>query len=98
MGTPKAGVFAEGSAKVAAASILAAFESTNEPSPYKGNGTCYVEFGNDMVGKVDVDFFSGTSPSGTYTKASVDLAADKQHFGSSREARWFAPGNISNES
>ena len=45
VGTPKAGVFAEGAAKVAAASILAAFEDAVEPSPYKGNGTCYVEFG-----------------------------------------------------
>ena len=90
VGTPKAGVFAEGAAKVAAASIIAEFADGEQPSSYKGNGTCYVEFGNGMVGKVDVDFFSGPSPSGTYTEASVDLVADKEYFGSSREARWFA--------
>src|SRR5258705_268714 len=89
VGTPKAGVFAEGAAKVAAASIIAEFESGEQPSPYKGNGICYVEFGDGMVGKVDVDFFSGPSPFGTYTEASVDLVADKQKFGSSREVRWF---------
>ena len=89
VGTPKAGVFAEGAAKVAAASIIAEFESGEQPSPYKGNGTCYIEFGDGQVGKVDVDFFSGPSPFGTYTEASVDLVADKQYFGSSREARWF---------
>jgi sulfide:quinone oxidoreductase len=89
VGTPKAGVFAEGAAKVAAASIIAEFENSERPSPYKGAGTCYVEFGNGMVGKVDVDFFSGSSPRGSYTEASVELVADKEYFGSSREARWF---------
>jgi len=89
VGTPKAGVFAEGAAKVAAASIIAEFESGEQPSPYKGDGICYVEFGDGRVGKVNVDFFSGPSPHGTYTEASVDLVADKQYFGSSRETRWF---------
>lgn len=90
VGTPKAGVFAEGAAKIAAASIIAEFESGEQPSPYKGDGTCYIEFGNGQVGKVNVDFFSGPSPSGTYTEASVELVADKEYFGSSREARWFS--------
>ena len=89
VGTPKAGVFAEGAAKVAAASIIADFESGEQPSAYKGNGTCYIEFGDGQVGKVEVDFFTGPSPFGTYTEASVDLVADKQYFGSSRESRWF---------
>jgi len=95
VGTPKAGVFAEGAAEVAAASIIAEFEGSDQPSPYKGNGTCYVEFGNGMVGKVEVDFFSGPSPYGRYTKASADLVADKQYFASSREARWFGSETIS---
>lgn len=89
VGTPKAGVFAEGAAKVAAASIIAEFEHGEQPSPYKGDGTCYIEFGNGKVGKVDVDFFSGPAPFGTYTSASFDLVLDKQFFGSSRSARWF---------
>src|SRR5215467_2119500 len=89
VGTPKAGVFAEGAAKIAAESIIAAFERSKEPDSYKGDGICYVEFGDGRVGKVNVDFFSGPSPFGTYTEASVDLVADKQYFGSSRESRWF---------
>jgi sulfide:quinone oxidoreductase len=48
-----------------------------------------VEFGDGRVGKVNVDFFSGPSPFGSYTEASADLVVDKQEFGSSREARWF---------
>ena len=89
VGTPKAGVFAEGAAKVVAKTIIAELEKGQEPSPYKGDGICYVEFGDGRVGKVNVDFFSGPSPFGSYTEASVDLVADKQYFGSSREERWF---------
>lgn len=89
VGTPKAGVFAEGAAKVAAESIIADYENKGAPDAYKGNGTCYIEFGDGRVGKVNVDFFSGPSPSGTYTEASEELVADKEHFGSSRKARWF---------
>jgi sulfide:quinone oxidoreductase len=89
VGTPKAGVFAEGAAKVAAASIIAEFKNGEQPSPYKGNGICYVEFGDGRVGKVNVDFFSGPAPFGSYTEASEDLVADKEYFGSSRIERWF---------
>jgi sulfide:quinone oxidoreductase len=89
VGTPKAGVFAEGAAKIAAESIIATFERGDQPDAYRGDGTCYIEFGGGRVGKVNVDFFSGPSPSGTYTEASVELVADKEHFGSSRKARWF---------
>jgi sulfide:quinone oxidoreductase len=89
VGTPKAGVFAEGAAKVAAASIIAELDNEDQPSPYKGDGTCYVEFGEGLVGKVNVDFFSAPAPFGSYTEASAELVADKEYFGSSRKARWF---------
>jgi sulfide:quinone oxidoreductase len=89
VGTPKAGVFAEGAARVAAASIIAGLEDGKDPEAYKGAGTCYIEFGEGRVGKVNVDFFSGPAPFGSYDEASAELVADKQHFGSSRAARWF---------
>jgi len=89
VGTPKAGVFAEGAAKVAAKTIIAELEKGEQPTPYRGDGVCYVEFGDGRVGKVNVDFFSGPAPFGSYTEASVELVADKQYFGSSREDRWF---------
>jgi sulfide:quinone oxidoreductase len=87
--TPKAGVFAEGAARVAAASILAEHRRGDEPAAYDGAGTCYVEFGDNLVGRVDVNFLSGPSPTGSYTEASAALVAEKQQFGSSRRARWF---------
>jgi sulfide:quinone oxidoreductase len=38
---------------------------------------------------VEVDFLSGPKPTGSFGEPSDALAAEKQHFGSSRRARWF---------
>jgi sulfide:quinone oxidoreductase len=89
VGTPKAGVFAEGSARVVASAIAAELVGGPAPEAYKGQGACYVEFGHDEVGRVDVDFFSGPKPTGTFRAPSAALVAEKAHFGSSRLQRWF---------
>jgi sulfide:quinone oxidoreductase len=89
VGTPKAGVFAEGAARIAAASIITERKGGTSHSPYTGAGSCYVEFGQDLVGRVDVDFFSGPKPTGTFSEPSEELVMDKHYFGSSRAARWF---------
>jgi sulfide:quinone oxidoreductase len=89
VGTAKAGVFSEAAARVVAASIITDVQGGEGPSAYKGAGSCYVEFGADRVGRVDVDFLSGPSPTGSYFEASTALVAEKQEFGSSRRARWF---------
>jgi len=44
VGTPKAGVFAEGAAKIAAASIIAAFNRKENNATYTGAGSCYIEW------------------------------------------------------
>ena len=93
VGTPKAGVFAEGSARVAAEGIIAGLRGGPGPAPYTGRGSCYVEFGHGQVGRVDVDFLSGPKPTGTFQAPSEALVAEKGVFGSSRIARWFGrPG------
>ena len=89
VGTPKAGVFAEGAAKIAAASIIAAYSGKENETAYTGAGSCYIEFGKGEVARVDVDFFSGPKPFGIHQDASEALVIDKQYFGSSRKARWF---------
>jgi sulfide:quinone oxidoreductase len=93
VGVPKAGVFAEGAAKVAAASLLARIASGDQPDPYDGRGSCYIEFGGGLVGRVDVDFLSGPRPTGSFRDPSLELVAEKEHFGSSRAARWFGRGS-----
>ena len=88
-GVPKAGVFAEGAARVVAASVIANIRGGEQPPPYDGIGICYIEFGAGRIGRVQVDFLSGPKPTGTFGEPSAALAADKQHFGSTRRARWF---------
>ena len=88
-GVPKAGVFAEGAARVVAASVIASVRGGEQPPPYDGIGICYIEFGAGRIGRVEVDFLSGPKPTGTFGEPSAALAADKRHFGSSRRARWF---------
>jgi len=89
IGVPKAGVFAEGAARVVAASLIARLRGGEQPAAYGGLGSCYIEFGAGHVGRVDVDFLSGPKPTGTFHAPSDALVAEKHHFGSSRHARWF---------
>jgi sulfide:quinone oxidoreductase len=89
VGTAKAGVFAEGAARVVAAGIVARIHGGESSELYKGQGSCYIEFGHEQVARVDVDFLSGPKPTGTYHTASEALVAEKARFGASRLARWF---------
>jgi sulfide:quinone oxidoreductase len=89
-GTPKAGIFAEGAARAVAKALIARLRNEEVPVTHAGTGVCYIEFGGGRIGRVDVDFFSNPDgPTGTYHEPSVAMRADKEHFGSSRRARWF---------
>ncbi|MGH9623954.1 MAG: NAD(P)/FAD-dependent oxidoreductase [Bryobacteraceae bacterium] len=89
VGTPKAGVFAEGAARIVAAAIVAQIRGGASPEAYGGAGSCYVEFGHGQIGRVDVNFLSGPKPTGTFQEPSLALVAEKANFGSSRIQRWF---------
>jgi sulfide:quinone oxidoreductase len=89
IGVPKAGVFAEGAARVVAKSLLASRHGTAQPDAYEGRGSCYIEFGSGRVGRVDIDFLSGPTRTGVFQAPSSDLVAEKHDFGTSRSARWF---------
>ena len=89
VGTPKAGVFAEGQAAVVADRIGAIVRGDADSAEYDGRGMCYLEFGHGRVGRVDVTFASGHSPTGGLDGPSVELVADKLEFGTSRVRRWF---------
>ena len=89
-GTPKAGIFAEGAARAVGRALIARLRNEEVPVTHAGTGVCYIEFGGGRIGRVDVDFFSDPNgPTGTYHEPSVAMRADKEHFGSSRRARWF---------
>jgi sulfide:quinone oxidoreductase len=91
VGTPKAGVFAEGQAAVVGDRIGARIRGDEESAQYDGHGMCYLEFGHDQVARVDVTFRSGQTPVGVLEGPSQALADDKVEFGSSRIRRWFGP-------
>jgi sulfide:quinone oxidoreductase len=88
-GAPKAGLFAEGAAKVVATNLTALLRDEEPTAKNPGAGTCYIEFGANRIARVDVDFFSGPKPTGTYHEPSEELRADKKAFGTTRRARWF---------
>ena len=89
VGVPKAGVFAEGAARIVAAAVVAAVRGGPQPGSYDGLGSCYIEFGSGRVGRFDADFLSGPVPTGTFHEPSGALVAEKQQFGASRRSRWF---------
>lgn len=91
VGTPKAGAFSEGAARIVAASLIAEHLGSSRPSAYAGAGSCYVEFGGGKVARVDVDFLSGPTPTGSFMGPSFALAEEKENSGTSRQARWFGP-------
>jgi sulfide:quinone oxidoreductase len=89
VGTPKAGVFAEGQAAVVADRIIAAARGESSPSTYGGNGMCYLELGEHSVAIVNVTFLKGQAPFGDINGPSPDLAVHKADFGTERIAKWF---------
>jgi sulfide:quinone oxidoreductase len=89
VGTPKAGVFAEGQASVVADRIVARVRDEAEEAEYGGVGLCYLEFGHQQVAKVQVTFLPGQAPVGGLEGPSPELAEDKVEFGRSRVQRWF---------
>jgi sulfide:quinone oxidoreductase len=91
-GTPKAGMFAEGAARVVADHLIARIRQANMPPGYDGRGSCYIEFGDHEVARVDVDFFSSPGhPTGEFAPPSPETAAEKADFAANRRARWFGP-------
>jgi len=88
VGTPKAGVFSEGQAAVVAAQIISTVRGGGVPT-YDGRGTCYLEFGRDLVARVTVTFLRGAPPVGELEGPSRAIALDKGEFGTTRIRRWF---------
>jgi sulfide:quinone oxidoreductase len=94
-GVPKAGVFAEGAARVVARQLIADLHRGDRPGAYDGRGSCYIEFGSGRVGRVDIDFLSGPEKTGVFQAPSLELVAEKKDFGASRRARWFGGALVS---
>ena len=89
-GVPKAGVFAEGAARIVAQALIARFLGGEPPGRHLGQGTCFIEFGGGRVGGVEIDFLSGPERTGTFRAPSPEMVAEKEEFGTVRRRRWFS--------
>ena len=92
VGVPKAGVFAEGAARVVAAEVLAELRGEADPDGYGGLGSCYIEFGEGQVGRVDVDFSPCRGPPGPSRRPPARSSPRSGSSGRASRARWFTPG------
>ncbi|MEV0465014.1 FAD-dependent oxidoreductase [Nocardia tengchongensis] len=86
---PRAGVFAETAARTVAADIIAHLHDSPHEGRYLGQGTCHIEFGGGLVGKVEADFLSGPVPMAPFVGPSVEFAREKAEFAADRRRRWF---------
>ncbi len=86
---PKAGIFAESAARAVAEHLIVKLRNAGTARPYDGAGSCFIEFGDRTVGRVDVDFLTGSSVVAPFTEASAQGAEEKREFASSRRALWF---------
>jgi sulfide:quinone oxidoreductase len=86
---PRAGGIAEGEAATVAEVLIA--ELTGGPSApaYDGAGACYVELGDELVGRIDVNFLSYDTPVAKFTAPTSQLFEEKQEWGATRAVRWF---------
>ena len=91
VGTPKAGVFAEGQAVVVSKRIADRLRGETASADYDGHAVCWIEFGNHEVGEVDVTFAAGKPPVGDFAGPSEAIAGQKADYGASRITRWFGP-------
>ena len=85
----KAGIFAESAARVVADDIASRLRDLEPPPPYKGDGPCYIEFGGGLVGKAEIKFLGGGSPTARIIAPSRELAAEKAAFAATRRQTWF---------
>jgi sulfide:quinone oxidoreductase len=86
---PRAGGIAEGEAATVAKVIISQLTDGTVPLPYDGAAGCYVELGDDRVGRIDVNFLTYDTPVAKFTAPSTSLSEEKRQWGSTRAARWF---------
>jgi sulfide:quinone oxidoreductase len=86
---PRAGVVAEGEASTVADVLIHRLGGGPAPAPFAGEIMCYVEMGDQTIGRVNVNFLSGPAPVAAYSPPSPAGAEAKRQFAATRRARWF---------
>ncbi len=88
---PKAGIFAEAMAEVAASHIAARLKGGISEAVYSGEGHCFLEMGRGQAALVRGRFMAKPAPEVELTEPSEAFFEAKMAFERERLARWF-PG------
>jgi sulfide:quinone oxidoreductase len=86
---PRAGVIAEEEASTLADVLIDRIKGGTPIKPFVGEIKCYIEMGDDLIGKVDVNFLSGPAPVARYTPPSLAGTEEKREFAAARRRKWF---------
>lgn len=86
---PKAGIFAEGEAKVVAQEIADEIDGRTPQAAYDGQGYCYVEAGSKMAGYVEADFYNSAGPAFKLDAPAEKYFEKKHEFERSRLKEWL---------
>lgn len=86
---PKAGILAEGQAKVVAGTIIAELVGHPAPDPYDGKGYCFTEVGGGLAAKVVGTFLAQPAPQVTFVAPASEAYQEKLAFERTRLEAWF---------
>jgi sulfide:quinone oxidoreductase len=86
---PKAGIFAEGEAKVVSQQIINDITNNSTQAEFDGKGYCFMEIGNKQAGYIAADFYNEAGPTVTLDPPSEELFQKKLNFERDRINEWF---------
>ena len=95
---PKAGIFAEGEAKVVSQQIIDEIKNNNNSnnnrkkghsSKFDGKGFCFMEVGNKKAGYIDADLYNEGGPTVRLDPPSAEFYEKKLDFEKSRINEWL---------
>ena len=92
---PKAGIFAEGEAKVVGQQIIDEIDTNSDKSKkahvskFDGKGFCFMEVGSKKAGYIDADFYNERGPIVRLDPPSHELYQKKLDFERSRLNEWL---------
>jgi sulfide:quinone oxidoreductase len=89
MPMPKAGIFAEEQAKVAARQIIDEISGRPAVATFAGQGYCFMEVGNRRAGYLEADFFNPAGPVVRLEAPSEQNFQKKQDFERIRIKEWL---------
>jgi sulfide:quinone oxidoreductase len=89
---PKAGIFAEGEARVVAQQIIDEIKNSNgdkERTKFDGRGFCFMEVGDKKAGYIDVDLYNKAGPATRLDPPSDEFYQKKLDFERNRIKEWL---------